>query len=240
VVKNTSSAHHAFFVKLKNIPVLFPVAFNVKETFNETQIINNTPETKTSSTRVDISKYINTDTLYAFTEWRNSNVLFDADYFSSIYEASRKVFEDFGVTGPRLNMAMITYGLSDSYTRETVKTRFPASLTIPVNKSGQQLSLLFINEMETRLTGATVGLLILTYTDGSSTNIPLTVGKNVDALSRFFATELQPLRMKETDYAKIYNLPINRNKILKSFTIKINAADFEFGLIGAKIIGNTK
>lgn len=235
VVNNNSSGHHSFFVKLKNISVLFPVSFNLKKNFHETQIPNIIPKTKLSTALVDITKYFNTDTVYAFTEWRNSNVIFDADYFSSIDTASKIVLKEFGVNAPPINMAMITFGLSDAYTRVTGKTRFPASLTIPVNKNGQQLSLLFMNEMETRLTGATIGQLTLTYNDGAVTQIPLIVGKNIDALSGFFANELVPVKMKFTDYAKIYTTPINTNKVLKSFTISIDAADMEIGLMGVKL-----
>ena len=90
--------------------------------------------------------------------------------------------------------------------------------------------------METRLTQAKVGALTLNYYDGSESVIPLVVGKNVDALSKYFATELKHVRMKYTDYAKIYDIPANGRKKLKSFTIKLDAADFEFGLMAANIL----
>ena len=81
-----------------------------------------------------------------------------------------------------------------------------------------------------------MGALTLNYTDGSESIIPLVVGKNVDALSKYFATELKPIRMKLTDYAKIYDVPVNSGKQLKSFTIKLDAADFELGLMAANVL----
>ena len=94
--------------------------------------------------------------------------------------------------------------------------------------------------METRLTQAKVGTLTLNYSDGSESDIPLLIGKNVDALSKYFATELKYVRMKSTDYAKIYKVPANNRKQLKSFTIKLDAADFELGLMAANVLLSVK
>lgn len=239
-VDQNSKGHRLFFVKLKNISVLFPVEFSATQNVvaEKKQLIK--PGANVKSTLIDISKYLTTDTVYSTTEWRFGNVVFDKPYFSEIDSASLPVLKEFGIVTPPIKMAMIKLGLSDSYTRETIKTRFPSRLTIPVNKKGQQLSLLMMNEIESRLTGATIGRLSLTYADGTVTQIPLTIGKNVDALSRFFATELLPVRMKFTDYIKIYNLPINGDKVLKSFTIKIDAADMQIGVMGVKVLGQQK
>lgn len=163
--------HHSFFVKVKGLPVVYPISVDLHPVKKITEEKVDISGIGTNSTVIDISPYRNTDTVYAFTEWRNSNLVFDEAYYVSIDSNTKRVFAEYGLTGPILKMAMINNGISHQYTRETVKTRFEPTLTVPVNKKGDFLSLLFINEMETRLTGATVGRIILIYTDGSSRTI---------------------------------------------------------------------
>lgn len=203
---------------------------------NEVSIAEMLLEKNKNTIQIDISKYYNTDTIYAFTEWRNGDVILDSNYFSLVSNASKSMFNDFNLSKPSLNMAMVNYGMSDSYTRETYRGRFSESLTFPVNEKSLMLSLLFVNEIETRLTFSKVGELVLTYKDGETQVVPLIVGKNIDALSNFFATELMPVKMKNTDYAKIYTIPANPDKILQSFTVKLNAADIEIGMLGVNVI----
>lgn len=193
---------------------------------------------KTHTINIDISKYYNTDTIFAFTEWRYANIILDSNYFSTISSASKNIFNDFKLSKNRLNIAMVNYGKSDSYTCVTLKSRFPENLTFPINEKSLMVSLLFVNEIQPRLTFSNVGELVLTYIDGETQIVPLIVGKNVDALPKIFATELIPIKMNNTDCAKIYTIPANPYKILQSLTVKLNAADIEIGIMGVNVISS--
>ncbi len=205
---------------------------------NEVSIAEMLLEREKNTIHIDISKYYNTDTIYAFAPWRNANVILDSNYFSLVSSTSKSIFNDFDLSKTRLNMAMVNYGMSDPYTCETQRSRFPESLTIPVNEKSLMVSLLFVNEIQPRLTFSKVGELVLTYKDGETQVVPLIVGKNIDALYKFFATELMPVKMDDIDYAKIYTIPGNPNKILQSFTVKLSAADIEIGIMGVNVISS--
>jgi len=193
---------------------------------------------KARTINIDISKYYNTDTIFAFTEWRYANIILDSNYFSKINKASKNIFNDFKLSKNRLNMAMVNYGMSNTSTCETRRSRFPESLTFPVNEKSLMVSLLFVNEIQPRLTFSNVGELVLTYIDGEIQIVPLIVGENVDALPKIFASELIPIKMNNTDCAKIYTLPANPDKMLQSVTVKLKAADIEMGIMGVNVISS--
>ena len=204
---------------------------------NEKSLAAMTALKEKNTIHINISRYFNTDSICANSEWRSGKyVVFNSNYFSFVESNTQKVFRDFDVSTVDFKMAMINYGMSEKYTRATKKSKYSGELTIPVNRKGQILSLLFVNEIEIRLTGSRVGELVLNYKDGDTTQVPLICGKNIDALSKFFAPDLIPIRMKNTDYAKIYSLPINPDKVLESFTIKLDAADIQIGLMGVNLI----
>lgn len=186
---------------------------------------------------LQLDAWFNTNRICAVTEWRSNNyTVIDSNYFSSVSDGTKSVLKNFGVSFSEPKLAMVNLGISERNTREMVRSNFPANLSIPVNKKCYQLSLLFINEMEARLTQAEVGALTLLYSDGSKRIIPLITGRNVDAFSKFFAPELIPVQLRFTDYAKIYNITANPFKELKSFTINITAADVQIGVMGVTII----
>lgn len=184
---------------------------------------------------IDISELLNTQSIYAFTFWRNANVVIDSSYFN-LDSIGKKKIAEYDVKRTGKNMAMVNYGISDQFTRETRSTGMPATLTVPVNMYGQALSLLFISEMETRLTESNIGVINLHFESGSDVQIPLIVGKNIDAMGGFFATDITPVIMKGWDFCKIYDIPLPVNTKLRSFTISLSSADAEFGLLAANII----
>ena len=131
---------------------------------------------------------------------------------------------------------MINNGISDAYTTETKSNGMPGHIEIPVNRKVQGLSFLWVTETQSRNTGINAGSLKLNYSDGEIKEIPLIVGKNLDASWKYFANESEPVFLHGEDYAKIYSIRCNQEKELKSFSISLIASDVQIGILGVNMI----
>ena len=96
----------------------------------------------------------------------------------------------------------------------------------------------YVTEAASRLTGSTVGKLILNY-DHFQQILPLTVGKNISSLFHHFAKEAIAVKLhasEATDSASVLQISCDSQHLLQSFTIAIDLFDAEFALIGANKI----
>ena len=99
------------------------------------------------------------------------------------------------------------------------------------------ISLLFVNESQCRNIWARVGSIILNYDSDQQTVLPLVMGENVEAFDVSFAKNTYSVPYENhRDHLNIYRIPCDASQVLNSITIQIDAADFQFGLIGLNIL----
>lgn len=138
----------------------------------------------------------------------------------------------------RLSFCVIGHGFSHTHSGALVPSGFASSQTFAVADCISRLDLLYASEVESRLTGDTVGKLTLHYTDKDET-IPLVVGKNISTLFGHFAEEtvrIEVTQGESPDFASILQIPCDSKRLLLSFTVSIDRYDTEFALIAANKI----
>ncbi|MBQ8752020.1 MAG: hypothetical protein IJZ13_02835, partial [Clostridia bacterium] len=104
--------------------------------------------------------------------------------------------------GKYRRFCLLCGGMSDFATCELVPGNYRPTATFSVGRKVRTLELLYAADMEARLTGSTVGRLILRYADGSEQILPLTVGKELGSIFHNFAkdTDKVPLVGEEIDH----------------------------------------
>jgi hypothetical protein len=229
------------FVQSKQIPVIYSVKFYVKPLTptipEQNPAIHIADIAKEQIVPLDISPWYNTDSLFLSSRWRYEYELRDTNYFSSVNDTTQNVFRSFGYSPKgKGTMALINNGISDAYTTETKSNGMPSHIEIAVNRKVQGLSFLWVTETQSRNTGINAGSIKLNYTNGEIKEIPLIVGKNLDASWKYFTTESEPVFLHGEDYAKIYSLRCNPQKELKSFSISLIASDVQVGIMGVNMI----
>jgi hypothetical protein len=186
---------------------------------------------------LDISPRFNTDSFFLASRWRYEYELRDSAYFALMPDNSRKIFEWYGYPFQSGNsMAVICRGISDGFTTETKKVEWPDSMEFAVGRKVKMLTFLWACETQARNTGMEVGYITLTYRDGSQKQIQLKVGDNLDASWKYFATQTEPVLLHGEDYAKTYGISCDPGKELKSFSIRLVAADVLIGLLGVNMV----
>jgi hypothetical protein len=156
---------------------------------------------------------------------------------SSIPDSSREILRSYGYHPQNgRTMAMISKGISDASTTRTLMEGLTDSMQFSVNRKLRALSFLWMSETQARNTSTEVGSIQLNYWDGSRQQVPLIVGKNLDASWKFFAAETEPVLLHDEDYAKTYTISCDNGKELQSFTIRLRAADVQIGLLGVNMI----
>ncbi len=192
---------------------------------------------------LDLSPFYNAERLWVTSKWRREEKALDLSRLREPAQGHPAVtrlrtaagFFLAPMQGPYL--ALIELGRSEPFLRHTESFGFPASLTIPVNLPAMMLSLLYASEVESRLTGSSVGALRLLYADGRIDEIALAVGKQLDTLYSHWATETIPVEIgHKGDSIHVLNVPCDPHCVLAVFEISLFAADVAIGLIGANIL----
>jgi len=197
----------------------------------------------TLSRQIDLRAFYNTSTVWATSRWRDEESPIDLAALTGpdgVLETDAGPFRLPIDDGPSL--VLVAYGYSDAYTRETIRGDKPSAVEIPVGHRASMLSLLYLTEVESRHTGATVGCIRLRYDQGADARVPLVVGENVDSLYDHFARATTPIKLRavglpgDFDYVNLLTLPCDSARVLQSFTIDLAVPDVQCGLIGATAI----
>jgi len=109
-----------------------------------------------------------------------------------------------------------------------------------------------ISECEARVTGATVGEIVLNYHGGCKSITPLVVGKNIGNILKYCGEETRRVKAGkivfdppipgysvEDVYAHILEIPCDASVTLASIGIDIMAADVQLGLLGVNVYSET-
>ncbi len=186
---------------------------------------------------LDLSPFYNATTLWVTSKWRREEKTPDLSTLRTVQGhlvTPAGIFRD---PGKDACMAVVEFGRSHPYTRETQSTGHPASLRIAVDKQVEMVSLLYASEVESRLTGSHVGWLRLYYLDGAVDETRLEVGKQLDTLHAHWATDTVPVPVgRKGDSIHILRIPCNPARKLQAFQISVFAADVQLGLIAANAV----
>ncbi len=186
---------------------------------------------------LDLSPFHDATTLWVTSKWRREEKALDLSAMRSgqgHLVTPAGIFRDPG-KGPYI--AVVEFGRSHPYTRETQSTGHPSTLHIPVDKPVEMVSLLYASEVESRLTGSHVGWLRLYYQDGAMAETRLEVGKQLDTLYSHWATDTVPVPVgRKGDSIHVLRVPCNPARTLQAFQISLFAADVQIGLIAANAV----
>ncbi len=230
---------HSVFVQSKELPVIYEFDFyNMPPAADENGDWIRTEDLPYEQMKpLDISAFYNSNRIFLSSRWRYEYASRDSEYLTAVNDTTKHVFATYGYRPKNpYTMAMIDNGISDIYTAETMNSGMPDQMDIPVNRKLQGLSFLWICETQSRNTALKVGSLWFNYEDGTTKEIPLVVGKNLDASWKYFATETEPVLLQGEDYSKIFSVHCDPGKELKSFKIVLIAADVEIGLMAVDMI----
>jgi hypothetical protein len=189
---------------------------------------------------IDISGMRNSNSIFATSFWRYFDIVADRDVFKNFGDTIKTEAGIFACPKTDNTLVTIEYGKSDKATVQTIRGTKPSVLVFPVNKKIMNLSLLFISEIQSRHTATEVGTIKLYYDNGETKLVPLLTGQNISILTSLFVPELEnvflPIKSWADSWARVLQIPCDGRLTLQSFSIEINAADVEFGLIGASIV----
>ena len=183
---------------------------------------------------INISRHLNTNKIIGMTRWRNGReIVIEKSQFSADTNQLATPVGNFKIASNHKLIAMVEYGRSERNTCETLPVPFPKSIAIDIQEITSMLSLLFVNESQCRNTSAQVGSIVLNYEDNQQETVPLIMGENVESFDKSFIKNTYKVRYGDgRDHLNILRIPCNSSRVLKSITIQIDAADFQFGLIG--------
>ena len=192
---------------------------------------------------LDISPFYDATTLWVTSKWRREEKALD---LSALRTGQGNLVTPVGIfrdpgKGAQgylgAYIAMVEFGRSHPFTRETQSTGHPSSLRVPVEVQAEMLSLLYASEVESRLTGSHVGWLRLYYLDGAVDETRLEVGQQLDTLYAHWATDTVPVPVgRKGDSIHVLRVPCNPARTLEAFQISLFAADVQIGLIAANAI----
>lgn len=193
---------------------------------------------------IDISGMRNNNSIFATSFWRFENIAADHNVFKDLGDTIKTQAGIFACPKTDNTLVTIEYGRSDPATAQTIPDIKPSVLVFPVNKKILNLSLFFISEVQSRHTSTGVGTIKLNYDNAKTTSIPMVTGQNISMLTPWFVPELEtvyiPIKSSAACWARVLQIPCDGKLTLNSFSIEINAADVEFGLIGASIVNTSK
>lgn len=190
---------------------------------------------------LDLSNYFNSSTIWATSRWRMGvDTSFDMKVITDEIGSLNTKAGTFSLPIKGPYMVLLEWGRSDSYNGKITRSDKPNDITIPIGEKASILSLLYVTEVESRHTGCEVGFIELLYQNGTISDIPLVVGKNIDSLFSHFAEDTISIQLYrdewQDDKANILRIRCNPLEELKEIKIQINAADVQFGLMGATLV----
>ncbi|MCP4165251.1 MAG: hypothetical protein GY759_05070 [Chloroflexi bacterium] len=185
---------------------------------------------------LDLSAFYNSSQFWVTSKWRREMKTIDLSSLRDDNGALATPAGRFLAAVEGATMAVVEYGRSHPHTRRTEFFGMPSTLKIPVGCSVSMLSLLYANEVESRLTGSKVGTLKLIYAESEDVEIELQVGKQLDTLYGHWAKETIPVEIGvKKDFLNAWHIPCDSKAVLQAFEINLYAADVQIGLIGANI-----
>lgn len=113
----------------------------------------------------------------------------------------------------------------------------PFNLSLPVGKRVKGIEFLTASEFKIRLTGMEVGSVVLHYVDGSRQMIPLIYGRNIDCMTKPFATEVETLELNWLQSISAFTIPADPTRILESIEIRVYETDGGIGILGINLVG---
>jgi len=187
---------------------------------------------------IDISPYLNTNKIIGMTRWRNGReIVIEKSKFSADISQLATPVGIFKIAPDQNFIAMVEYGISERNSSETLPVPSPKSIGLNIQEKTSMISLLFVNESQCRNTWAQVGSIVLNYEDNKQETVPLILGENVESFDKSFLNNTYAVRYgDDRDHLNILRIPCDSKRVLKSIAIQIDAADFQFGLIGLNSI----
>ena len=259
-VRHTGHVNRMIVFKNMDIPAkgVYPVEFNLQN--NQRDILKTTVNTllcgSDSATDkrmqiirdmrtefIDISGMRNSQSVFATSLWRWANVNIERGVFKDFKDTIKTNGGIFACPRTDNTLVTIEFGRSDHQTAKTIRSDKPSVLVFPVNKKIMNLSLFFVSDVQSRNTGTELGHIKLNYDIGETTSIPLITGQNISMLefSSMKDSELEPVYLGnwKGGLARVLQIPCKSSLTLKSFSIELNAADAELGLIGVSIVNTS-
>lgn len=196
--------------------------------------------------KIELGELATDEKIYSPSRWRNAWLplgLSGVNEDHPQYEQNGYWFstENSRENGQYRRFCLLCGGLSDPATCELRPGEYRSTVTLPVGRCVRTLDLLYVSEVESRLTGSVVGCLTLHYTDGTTQALPLEAGKQIGAMFHNFAAETDKLGLAhlpfcDLDTASILSVGCDVNRKLESFTLTLDTRDASLALMAATVL----
>ena len=185
---------------------------------------------------IDISRLLNAEYATASNCWRgyaDYPVFISKDNVLSVRECVYKLNVN---TSGAAGLCVLEKGRSREELGYIEPSKFPSSVVIGIGKKISALSLLYSSETDARLTGETIGEIVLEY-DDKNQSIPLTSGINFGSIYKNYAQDcvLVPLLTNSDDSVNHYCLACDNKFILHRVRIAISKEDVQMALIAVNV-----
>lgn len=157
------------------------------------------------------------------------------------------------------NMILLDVGEEHPYTHELSLSNEPGTVTtveqpyilpggddwlaashpnviLGVGKKVRGIEFLVAAEMDVRLTGLEVGSIQLRYVDGAIQKEALIVGRNVDCLTKPFATDVASCKLSSRTHLSAFAFAVDQTRALESIEISLFATDASLGILAANAV----
>jgi hypothetical protein len=228
----------SFKLKQKDV-ILFENSRNIILIGSDSLVQKTMEKLRDEQTRyIDISPHLNTNKIIGMTRWRNGReIIIEKSRFSVDTNHLATPVGIFNVSPNQNFIAMVEYGISEPFSSETLPVPYPKSIVLDIQKKTSMISALFVNESQCRNTWAQVGSIVLNYDDDQQKTVPLIMGDNVESFDKSFIKNTYAVMYANgRDHLNILRIPCDSKRVLKSISIQIDAADFQFGLIGLNYV----
>lgn len=145
-------------------------------------------------------------------------------------------FDDYSFNAFNRKMIILEVGVHDVYTQKLLSSEKPSRIEVRVGKVISGLEVLCVCEANVRLTGVKIGWIRLFYNDGTEHDEALIYGKNIDCMTKPFATEAASFELDWLNYLSAFRVAADKSKILASFEIRVYAADASLGILAINTI----
>lgn len=199
------------------------------------------PFTAAASSFIDVPD--NAGSAHVCSAWRTGDdfvIRLRADGFDGdLYRAGGCLFRTSRADGNTVHVCRISGGVSDTETGEITQPPYPSEVCMKVGAAAAAVALFYVPELASRLTGDTVGRIILAYADGGEAIVPLADGVNMSSVYKNSAEGTIRVALGNgtgEDKACVLALPCDRGRILDRITISLDTADAELALIAASYL----
>ena len=199
-----------------------------------------------SLAKVDLGETASDEKIYVDSEWRGYMMPLGITGINQNQPILEKDGHWFFTETSRENsqyrrFCLLCGGLSDKATRDIIPGEYRESATWKIEKHVRTLELLYASEIESRLTGAVVGQILLHYENGYQQSVPLRVGENISTIYHNFAAKTDRVSLvgeglTGNDSASILSIGCNFNLKLESFSIVVDTRDTSIALMAATVM----